>query len=442
METLTLPEILNIPPKMIPMITQFNKYTYFLGEGGRGSSKTQSVARFLLYLAEKYRIKICCGREIQNTINESVKTVFESLINDKNLNFIIKEKEIVSNASGSVIVFKGFREQGKVNIKGLADIDILWIDEAEAISKPTLDIIIPTIMRKKNAKIFFTMNRFVRNDAVYHFCVGRDDCLHIQINYFENPFLTEQMHKEAAICKQKNINDYNHIWLGQPLAQALDFLISSDTIERAKNLEFNKENHPKNSVMSIDLAASGGDLCVAKRYVQRSSTAWEQVETITWTEMDTTITEGKIVHLYGLWKPTIKIMDADGMGYPIWCTLRKSIPDIIGFRGNGKAKNKGSGNARADGYIALNDFLYQGWLKISCENSCRQFEYIKKDYSKKPGVVYIQDKKTIRKEQGESPDFADTDMMAVYAMNFYPYLFSQARNDVQVNIETDFDPFE
>lgn len=422
------------------MITDFNNYTYFLGEGGRGSSKTQSVARFLLFLGDKYKIKICCGREIQNTINESVKAVFESLITEYNLNYTIKDKEIVSNSTGSIIIFKGFREQGKVNIKGLADIDILWIDEAEAISKPTLDVIVPTIVRKKNSKIFFTMNRFVRNDAVYRFCAGRADCLHITINYFDNPFLTEQMLTEAEICKQKNLRDYNHIWLGHPLDQANDFLVASTHLDKARELVFNKESHQNHSVMSVDLSASGGDLCVAKRFVQKSITGWEETETITWSEPDTDITKGKIINLYGRWQPDVLIIDADGLGYPIWNSVRKSIPDAIGFRGAGKARNPNAGNARADGYLAVKDFLENIWLKLTCENSCRQLEYIKKVY-KPSGIIFIQDKKEIRKEQSESPDFADTVMMAIYAIVYYPHLFATEHQEQQMQIETDFDPF-
>lgn len=441
MEQVILPKILNLPPKLLPMITEFNNYTYSLNEGGRGSGKTQSDARVILFLAEKYKIRVCCGRETQNTINESVKAVFETLIRDYDLNFTIKDKEIIHNVSGSVIMFKGFREQGKVNIKGLADIDILWIDEAEAITKPTLDIIIPTIMRKKNAKIFFTMNRFVRNDAVYMFCAGRDDCLHIQINYYDNPFLTEQMHKEAEICKQRNLKDYNHIWLGHPLDQASDFLISAEKLDLAKSLVFNSESHPENSVMSVDLSASGGDLCVAKRYVQKSLTGWEQAETITWSSSDTDVTKGKIINIYGRWQPSILIIDADGLGYPIWCSVKKSIPDCIGFRGAGKAKSNNAGNARADGYIATRDFIDNGWLKLNCENSCRQLEYIKIVY-KPNGLIFIQSKDEIRKEQGESPDFADTDMMAIYAITYYPHLFHSEREQAQTTIETDFDPFE
>lgn len=436
--------MLNIPPKMLPMITEFNNYVYFLGEGGRGSSKTQSVARFLLYLGDICKIKICCGREIQNTINESVKAVFEGLISDFNLNYTIKDKEIIHNKTGSTIFFKGFREQGKVNIKGLADVDILWIDEAEAITKPTLDVIIPTVIRKPNARIFFTMNRFVRNDAVYVYCVGHPDCLHININYFDNPFLTEQMLKEAKLCKQKNESDYNHIWLGHPKDQAKDFLIAASKIEFAKTITFTPENIIHNRVMSVDLAGSGGDLNVVKLLERKTTTIWEEVFTDKWHEPDTDITVGKILFLYSKYKPDILIIDADGVGYPIVNTIKKSIPNCIAFRGGGTIKNKitTAKNPRAEGYLVLKEFFQNGWLKIHCEQTARQLEYIKVVY--KPGYIVIQSKEEIRKEQGESPDYADTLMMAVYAIDKYSYMFASANSNSSTSgrVVTDFDPFE
>lgn len=436
--------MLNIPPKMLPMITEFNNYVYFLGEGGRGSSKTQSVARFLLYLGDICKIKICCGREIQNTINESVKAVFEGLISDFNLNYTIKDKEIIHNKTGSTIFFKGFREQGKVNIKGLADVDILWIDEAEAITKPTLDVIIPTVIRKQNARIFFTMNRFVRNDAVYVYCVGHPDCLHININYFDNPFLTEQMLKEAKLCKGKNESDYNHIWLGHPKDQAKDFLIATSKIDFAKTLTFTQETIIHNRVMSVDLAGSGGDLNVVKLLERKTTTIWEEVFTEKWHEPDTDITIGKILFLYSKYKPDILIIDADGVGYPIVNTIKKSIPNCIAFRGGGTIKNKitTAKNPRAEGYLVLKEFFQNGWLKIHCEQTARQLEYIKVVY--KPGYIVIQSKEEIRKEQGESPDYADTLMMAVYAIDKYSYMFTTENSDNSTSgkVVTDFNPFD
>ena len=439
-----LPEILDIPEKLYPFIFKFDKFNYHLLEGGRGGGKSHSVARYICWLSEHNKIRVCCGREIQNTINESVKTIFENLINKYHLNFEIKKEYIVHKKTGSYIFFKGFREQGRVNIKGLEGIDILWIDEAQAITKPTLDYIIPTI-RKENSRVVFTMNRFVRNDPAFKFCSGRCDVQHIKINFYDNKHCPKKLIEEAKRCKDINYMDYLHIWEGEPLAQSNDFLFSSAKIDAAQKITFNEETHPNNSVLSVDLAASGSDLNVAKYLVQKSRTGWEEEKTFTWSEPDTDITKGKIINLYSTLKPNILIIDADGLGYSIFVSVKNAIDKTIGFRGAQKSKQIGAGNQRADGYLSLKDFIDNGWLKINCENAARQLEYIKKVY-KPSGLAFIQNKKEIRQEQNESPDFADSLMMGVYAITYYSNLFlTENKNNQKENIssiKTDFDPFE
>lgn len=441
MEFLTLPEILNIPPKLFPFIFKFNNYSYFLLEGGRASGKTQSVARFLLYIAENRHVRICCGREIQNSIDESVKTVFLDLIEKYNLIYEIKRDSLIHKATGSKIFFKGFREQGKVNIKGLEGVDILWIDEAQSIAKATLDIIVPTI-RKKNSVIIFTMNRYTRFDSVYNFCAKRDDCLHINICYFDNPYVDEKIIREAEVSKKTNLNDYNHIWLGYPLSNNNEYLISSDILDKSINLEFETDlNYAVNSVMSVDLSASGADLCVAKLFVQQNQNIWLEKQTTSWSEADTDITKGKIASLYSDWMPKLLIMDADGLGYPIWISIQKMIQNAIGFRGAKKAISKFALNARADGYLALREYLEKGYLKLTDKNAIRQLEYIKKIY-KPNGLIAIQDKKDLRKLHNESPDFADCTMMALYAINYCSNVIITQASDYDSYVESDFEPFE
>lgn len=436
-----LPEILNIPPKLYPFIFKFNNYSYFLLEGGRASGKTQSVARFLLYIAQNRRVRICCGREIQNSINESVKTVFVDLIEKYNLSYEIKKECLIEKSTKSKIFFKGFREQGSVNIKGLEGVDILWIDEAQSIAKTTLDIIIPTI-RKKNSAIIFTMNRYTRFDAVYNFCAKRKDCLHININYFDNPYVDKKILNEADVSKNTNINDYNHIWLGFPLANSNEFLLSSDMLDRAISLQFEKDSsYFLNSVLSVDLSASGADLCVAKLFVQQNHNVWLEKYTESWSESDTDITKGKIISLFSSWSPKLLIMDADGLGYPIWISIQKIINNAIGFRGASKPMSKFALNARADGYLALRDYLEKGYLKLNDKTTIRQLEYIKKVY-KPNGLIAIQDKKEIRKLHSESPDFADCAMMALYAINFCLNRISINNSNCDAYIETEFDLFD
>ena len=437
---IVIPEILNIPPKMYPFILKFNDYSYFLLEGGRASGKTQSVARFLLYICQNRHVRICCGREIQNSINESVKTVFIDLIENYNLPYLIKKDSLIHKSTGSKIFFKGFREQGSVNIKGLEGVDILWIDEAQSITKTTLNVIVPTI-RKKNSVIIFTMNRYTRFDAVYNFCAKRNDCLHININYFDNPFVDEKIKKEALVSKSTNINDYNHIWLGFPLSNNNEFLLSSKMVDDAINLQFDSDAVFDNSVMSVDLSASGSDLCVAKYFIQQSNTVWLEKETVSWSEADTDVTKGKIISLYSDWNPRLLIMDADGLGYPIWVSINKVIPNVIGFRGASKPMSKFAINARADGYLALRDFLEKRYLKLTDKNAIRQLEYIKKIY-KPNGLIAIQDKKEIRKLHNESPDFADCVMMALYAINYCSSAIIKHSCEYPSFVESDFDIFD
>lgn len=441
MNKIVIPEILNIPPKMYPFVLNFNKYSYFLLEGGRASGKTQSVARFLLYICEKRRVRICCGREIQNSINESVKTVFVDLIDGYKLPYFVKKDSLIHKKTGSKIFFKGFREQGSVNIKGLEGVDVLWIDEAQSITKTTLDVTIPTI-RKKNSVIIFTMNRYTRFDAVYNFCAKRKDCLHININYFDNPFVDEKIINEANVSKETNLNDYNHIWLGYPLSNNNEFLLSSKMLDDSISLEYEKDSsYFYNSVMSVDLSASGADLCVAKLFVQQNNSVWLEEKTISWSESDTDITKGKIISLYSEWSPKMLIMDADGLGYPIWVSIRHVIQNVVGFRGAFKAQSKFAINARADGYLALRDFLEKKYLKLTDKHAIRQLEYIKKIY-KPNGLIAIQDKKELRKLHNESPDFADCAMMAVYAINYCSSVVIKHSQENNSFVENDFDIFD
>lgn len=437
MSMIELPEILNIPDKLIPVITNINNFNYFLIEGGRGGGKSHSIARIILWLAEKRNVRVCCGRETQASISDSVYKIFYDLILEYNLNFTVKSNKIFHNISSSDIFFKGFREQGKVNIKGLEGIDILWIDEAQAISKSTLDIIIPTI-RKKNSIVIFSMNRLLRNDPVYSEFVSRDDCLHIKINYYDNKHCPQKLIDEANRCKVRNILDYEYIWEGNPLDSTNDFLFSSIKLDKAKHLSFNDEIYRKVKCLSVDLAGNGGDLCVASLIESKSTTQWLLQKQIHWSEPDTDITKGKIINLYSFFQPDLLILDADGLGYSIFVSIRNVIPKTIKFNGAASSNRPNALNRRADGYLTLKDYIDNEWLKISSDLTISQLEYIKKSF-KPNGQIFIQSKKEMKSEHGESPDFADSLMMGIYAINYYSYLIDE--NDETVILDSNFDPY-
>lgn len=441
MQDLELPEILDLPEKLLPCITEINNYDYFLLHGGRGGGKSQSVGRIILWICEQRQVRVCCGRETQNTIEDSVYKLLADLISEYNLDFDVFNNKIVHRRTGSTIIFRGFKEQGRVNIKGLEGIDILWIDEAEAITKATLDIIVPTI-RKANAIVYFTMNRRVRKDAVYVEFAKDPDCLTIKINYYENKHCPENLIKKALKRKAANPVDYDHIWEGNPLDQAKDYLVSSSKLDKSAKLEnIPKGDFHKIKCMAVDLSGNGGDLCVATLVESISNIHFAVTTREEWNEPDTDITKGKIINLFALWQPHILILDADGMGYPIYVSVQKAIPKCIAFHGSGKPFRQNAFNQRADGYLTLKDFIDNEWIEIPYQDTRDQIEFTKKEY-KPNGTVIIQKKEELKEEIGESPDKADSLMMAVYGLNYFSYLSDIKDNEEITYMDTSYDPFE
>ena len=417
-EALKLPELLNIPPKMLPMVTRFNDYDILLAEGGRGSGKSHSIGRLILYLGEQKKLRVVCGREIATNIEESVYTLLKDLISEYNLAYDVMAFKIKHKFSGTEINFKGFREQGNVAVKGLEGVDILWIDEAQSITRHTLEVIMPTI-RKEKAKVFFSMNRFLREDAVPEYCIGRENVLHIHIDYFENPFCPLSLKVQAEEMKNKSERDYRHIWLGEPRAQADDFLFNFDKLHKSFDIKPFGEFPYRQRVLAFDFAAQGNDLCVGTVLDRASNQHWNLSERLPWDEPDTMVSVGKIVNYIGEFKPDVAILDIGGMGKPVYDRLMEVGVDVRPFDGGSTVgiDKKVYGNIRAAGYYKLVEWFDSEFLCIDKNKDMeviKELEKIKMKY-RSNGVRMIQSKVDMKKELTYSPDNADSLMMAVWA---------------------------
>lgn len=410
-----LPEILNIPEKLLPFVLNLGKYRYYLAEGGRGSGKSQAFARIILYIAEKKKVRVCCGRETQNSIEESVYRLLVDLIKRYNLNFSMTNSKITHNVTKSEIIFRGFREQGVENTKGMEGFDIVWIDEAQTLSKRTIDVVVPTV-RKPNSVIWFTMNRFVRNDPAYEFCMSHSNCLSVHIDYFENPYCPQELIDEANICKGLNDKDYRHIWLGEPMEQADDYLFNSGKVAKMSKIEPFGDYFMPQRVMGIDFAAQGNDLSVCTVLDRVSQTCWKVIAQEAWSESDSMVSIGKIVDLIGKYKPTAATLDVGGMGYVVYNRLQELGIRINPFNG---AEQQGVpneyGNTRAWGYYTLNEYINNEWIIMKSPETEKELLQIRFKY-KSNGERLIMSKDDMRKQGIHSPDRADSLMMAVFCI--------------------------
>jgi len=411
----TVPKILQIPPVLYPIVKNLDDYRYFLLEGGRGGGKSQSVGRFILYLADKYNLRVVCGREIQKSINESVYSLMSDLIREHNLYYEIFSTKITHKEKNSVINFRGFREQGAFNIQGMEGIDITWIDEAQAITKQTLDVLIPTI-RKENAKVFFTMNRHVVDDPVYETFADRDDCLHIHLNYFDNPFCTEALKKEADECRKKSEADYRHIWQGIPLDRSEDAVFGQEDVERAKEVYRLRQGYGLR-IAGFDIARYGDDKCAVVILQQMGALHWSVVHIDQWDKKDLNFTTGRILQITNEHNVDHAIVDEDGLGAGPLDTLTKGrgLNYFKGFRNPVIPYNKDKYycNPRTANAYKLKDMLLKGHIHFTDKDLCKElttaFRYEFDNYQRKRLVS----KEKMRKEGIASPNIADALIMAV-----------------------------
>ena len=422
--SITGPAMLNLPSIVMPIVTKFNDYKYFLLEGGRGSGKTQSVARLLSYLGEKQNVRIVCGREIQSTIDESVYTVFKDLIIEFKLNFSVYSHKIIHNTTGSEIKFKGFREQGNVNIKGMEGVDILWIDECQAITKHTLDIIVPTL-RKEKVKIFFTMNRHRLSDPIYKMFSDRSDCLTIKVNYTDNPYINKTLLDEAEQCKINAPDDYRHIWLGEPMADADNHLFKEQDLYDCVDREFPYDPRIYDgTILGCDVARFGQNYSAGLVLSQCGPNHWEETSLERWKGQDAVFTSGKFNEMISKNRPDITIMDADGLGGPVYDFVKSNRAVVRPFHGGtvkglDTAKYK---NWRTFGYLKLSELVSSGHLRIKSQFIVDQLSHIQYKYDVN-GRKYIIPKEQLieaARKTGvpfNSPDEADALMMACTQIN-------------------------
>lgn len=219
---MTTQPIVKFPKKLEPFIREPKRFNIL--KGGRGGAKSWTVAEFLLLQGMQSKKRILNTREVQNSIAESVHKLYADKIIQNKYPFDVQKTTINCPLTGSNYFFRGLLGHTTMSLKSIEGIDICWVEEAQAVSKKSLDILIPTV-RKEDSYFIFTMNPDEEDDPVtVMFDKDDPDVQIIEINYMDNPWCPQILIDEAERSKRKaertgDWSDYNHVWLGQPVAR-------------------------------------------------------------------------------------------------------------------------------------------------------------------------------------------------------------------------------
>ncbi len=250
----------------------FRPARYKVAHGGRGSAKSWGFARALLIQAAQKPLRVLCTREVQRSIKDSVHKLLSDQIEGLGLGSLydILATEIRCK-NGSEFIFAGLSTQTVESIKSFEGIDIVWVEEAQAVSKRSWDVLTPTI-RKPGSEIWVSFNPELETDETYQRFVMTPPIGSVvaQLNWRDNPWFPPELEAERQDTIKRDPDSYDNIWEGVPRRSVAGAIYANQIDQayadgRVRPLPYD----PKLKVHTIwDL---GWNDCMSILLVQRSS---------------------------------------------------------------------------------------------------------------------------------------------------------------------------
>lgn len=215
--------------------------------GGRGSGKTDYTAKALMRRVIFGGKKLLACREIMDSIKDSSKAELEEAVRELGAEdlVVITDKEIRARGGGRV-VFIGLAKTGD-KIKGYANFDLFWVEEAATVSQASWKRLIPTL-RKAGSELWLTWNpdsviddtykRFI-SESIYPEYDENGKLYHLRrkINFDDNPFFCfTELAADEQFMREADPDEHAHVYLGEPVGALANAIIKPLWFKAALNL--------------------------------------------------------------------------------------------------------------------------------------------------------------------------------------------------------------
>jgi len=460
-----MPE-LQIPEKLLPFLEK--KKRIKLAVGGRGGAKSVSIADILIMMASQ-GYSICCGREYQNSLDDSVHSLMKTEIERIGADGFSEANARLSHRSGGQVFYKGLARNPE-SLKSLSGVDIFWNEEAQTISDKSLKLLTPSVRSvagsDREPEIWFTMNRGSSKDPIAQKYLKRaesalakcgyyedDIMLAIQINYDDNPWFPSELEAERADDERTMSRaKYRHVWEGDYNDDVENSIIPADWFDAAidAHLHNGQEWKPLGKrVVSHDPSDLGNDdkgLCFRHGSVVHDIQSNPNGDVNEGCDWATDYAIGKNADVF--------VWDGDGLGIGLRRQVAESFTgkqiDQDIFRGsagvdhpdsiyeaidNNSAKPKTNKetfkNKRSQYYWAMRDRFYNTYravvkgeyvdpdTMISLSSEIEQMDLLRSEVCRIPlkpngnGMIQIMSKEDMKRLDVESPNMADSLMMSL-----------------------------
>lgn len=204
-----------VPEALRPLIESSKLFR--IGRGGRGGGKSEMFAGNFLAegLAEKHTF--LNAREVQKSLDESVYATYEKVAFRLGVHEYFRwlKGKIIALPTGSEYLFYGLSGNQMQSLKSIPDIDRVWLEEGQAVSDSSFEILKPTFMRNAGAQCWISYNPDLETDTVHVLANSGDSRVElVEIGLDDNPWATGLMFEERKQAYLINPIKAQHVWGG------------------------------------------------------------------------------------------------------------------------------------------------------------------------------------------------------------------------------------
>lgn len=191
---------------------------YFGAHGGRSSAKSNYFAGRWLRRSVGGKFDCVCLREVQRSLEFSVKKLLEATIARHNAGAYFEVQDRKINATtGGVTIFEGLQNHTADSLKSLEDFDAAWAEEAHSLSDRSLTVLRPTL-RSAGSELWFSWNPDLPTDPIDVLLRGQSipPRAHVvKVSYLDNPWLPAESLEELEYDKRRDPDKFAHVWRGE-----------------------------------------------------------------------------------------------------------------------------------------------------------------------------------------------------------------------------------
>jgi hypothetical protein len=434
------------------------KKRYMKFKGGRGGAKSTQVSRALAFNMTKRPTNCFYGRQIEKTIDDSVRELLIQQIDILKLpGFKVLSDRVFWNRlrhDESKVIFRGIRDfKTAIGVKSIENINLMILEEAQAFTADVLDILFPCV-RGRDSQIWAVFNPFEETDAI-ELKIPNDPRLTYQlfINYDGNPFFPESLELELENDRKlvsigyRTQEWFDNIWHGEPIANnpmglcnvgsvnycasnTIDFETAARTLHELESKVGNRIEHLQRLLVplkdrravGVDTGLHGDDPAVMVMVNETQAVKWKSIPHCTGT------------HLFNAVKEFVnfdkKIMiNMDASNEEGICDFFKADGynlNAIKFAGQAKRNVHGDYvkgtsdlylNARQEMAFELRYLVNNRLIQIPDDHllkvQLKNYEYSEKIVNTHV-ILELEPKKNYKKRMGHSPDFFDALGLAMY----------------------------